>query len=108
MFNLPKWNIEEKTGYVSKTTFWQDFSIAERFGMDAIQDTFNRAFSEWKYDVIYLTELVMVLNHKCWQHFHMKNERKSQLYKELYEKANNFALDNLKGEDFEYFYMVTD
>ena len=35
-------------GYEVKTTFWEDFSIAERFGLSAIQDTFNRAFKEWK------------------------------------------------------------
>lgn len=25
---IPKWNIEEETGYKPFTTFWQDFSIA--------------------------------------------------------------------------------
>lgn len=108
MFKLPKWNIEEVTGYKPQTTFWQDFSIADVFGHDAVQDTFNRAFPEWKHDVIYLTELVMVLNHKCWQHYHLKNEGMSKLYQDLYEKANNYALDNLKGKDFDYFYRITD
>ena len=37
-----------ENGYEVKTTFWEDFSIAERFGLSAIQDTFNRAFKEWK------------------------------------------------------------
>ena len=26
-------------GYEMQTTFWQDFSIADRFGIDAIKDT---------------------------------------------------------------------
>jgi len=38
----------KENGYEVKTTFWEDFSIAERFGLSAIQDTFNRAFKEWK------------------------------------------------------------
>ena len=35
-------------GYELTTTFWQDFSIADCFGVQAIRDTFNRAFEEWK------------------------------------------------------------
>lgn len=43
--SLPVWNIESITGYKPQTTFWQDFSIADRFGATAMQDTFNRADS---------------------------------------------------------------
>lgn len=38
----------KENGNEVKTTFWEDFSIAERFVLSAIQDTFNRAFKEWK------------------------------------------------------------
>ena len=38
----------KENGNEVKTTFWEDFSIAERFGLSAIQDTFDRAFKEWK------------------------------------------------------------
>ena len=38
----------KENGNEVKTTFWEDFSIAERFGLSAIQDTFNRAVKEWK------------------------------------------------------------
>ena len=54
----------QENGYELQTTFWNDFSIADRFGLSAVQDTFNRAFEEWKEDYKYLTELVLVLNHK--------------------------------------------
>ena len=40
-----KWNVEELCGYKPITTFWDDFTIAEAFGIDAIRDTFNRAFA---------------------------------------------------------------
>ena len=30
-------------GYEMQTTFWQDFSIADRFGIDAIKDTHSRS-----------------------------------------------------------------
>lgn len=55
-------------GYQCKTTFWQDFSIADKFGANAVRDTFNRAFEEWKGNAVYLTELVLILNHKIWYH----------------------------------------
>lgn len=77
--SFPKWNVEEELGYKPITTFWQDFSIAEKFGAASVKDTFKRAFAEWKGDYKYLTELVMVLNHKIWQHYDPEKERQSPL-----------------------------
>ena len=94
-------------GYEPKTTFWQDFSIADNFGGAAIQDTFNRAFEEWKSDHIYLTELVLVLNWKIWQ-WYEKDEAIAQLYNKLWEQADAYACDNLQGEELQYFYTTTD
>lgn len=65
---IKDWNIEALTGYKPITTFYTDFSIAEPFGESAIKDTYERAFKIWKSDYKYLTELVMVLNWKCWEH----------------------------------------
>lgn len=48
-----------ENGYTLQTTFWSDFSIADRFGLPAVQDTFNRAFAEWKKNYKYLTELIL-------------------------------------------------
>lgn len=102
------WNIEEMTGYKPKTTFWQDFSIADIFGsISAVKDTFNRAFDEWKDNYIYLTELVMVLNHKIWEHYE-NNEQLAEVYNDLWVKADNYACNNLKGEELSYFYRITD
>ena len=95
-------------GYDFKTTFWQDFSIADRFGTEAVKDTYRRAFSEWKDDVEYVTELVMVLNWKCWEHYEAGRMELSELYSELYYEADGWCLDNLKGEDLQYFLRTTD
>ena len=102
------WNIEALTGYVPKTTFWDDFSIADCFGAKAVEDTFNRAFRDWKSDCVYLTELVMVLNWKLWQWYEHGNEKLSELYKRLWEQADAYACENLTGEDLSYFYSTTD
>jgi hypothetical protein len=101
------WRIEEMTGYKPITTFWDDFSIADAFGISAVRDTFNRAFNEWKGDYKYLTELVMVLNHKIWQYYET-NKPLAEVYNELWEKADGYACENLKGEELSYFYKTTD
>ena len=90
-----------------ETTFWNDFSIADKFGAEAIRDTFNRAFESWKRDYRYLTNLVVTLNTKSWD-YSETNEEYCELYAELYEKANGYALDNLKGKEIDYFFRITD
>lgn len=94
-------------GYEMTTTFWNDFTIADRFGIPAVKDTFERAFENWKHDVVYLTELVIVLNYKIWQYYE-KNERLARVYNDLWEKADAYACENLQGDELRFFYSVTD
>ena len=101
------WNIKEVTGYEPKTTFYMDFSIAERFGTDAIRDTYKRAFKDWKNNIVYLTELVMALNWKIYEHYG-KNEAFAKVYNELWEEADGWCMENLKGKEMDYFLSTTD
>lgn len=94
-------------GYETMTTFWSDFTIADVFGIAAIKDTFKRAFSEWKSNYKYLTELVMVLNWKCWVYYGINNQY-SDLYADLYYQANDYARESLHGAELDYFFRVTD
>lgn len=105
--NLEKWTIEAETGYKPITTFWQDFTIAEKYGKDAVKETYDRAFNEWKDNYKYLTELVLVLNHKLWRHSET-NKDLALVYQDLWEKTDNYALDNLKGEEQSYFLSIID
>lgn len=104
---IKTWNIEQMTGYKPITTFYEDFSIADIFGADAVRDTFNRAFEEWKTDYQYLTEFVMALNWKIWEHYETK-PKLAMVYNELWEQADLYASENLKGEELSYFYRTTD
>lgn len=97
----------ESCGYECITTFGNDFDIADAFGLDAIQDTYNRAFRDWKEDYKYLTELVLILNWKIWQHYGKRDDY-AGLYDKLWSEANSYALDNLTGEEAAYFWNVTD
>lgn len=101
------WNIEAMCGYHPITTFYMDFSIADGFGISAIKDTYKRAMDAWKSDYKYLTELVMVLNWKIWEHYE-SNERLARVYNDLWKKADLYATEHLKGDELTYFYRTTD
>lgn len=105
--NIKNWNIEALTGYKPITTFYQDFSIADCFGIDAIKDTYNRVFNEWKDNYKYLTELVMVLNWKIFEHYENNNEY-AIIYDILWKQADSYAIENLKENEVEYYYEITD
>ena len=116
-------NFISMTGFEPQTTFWDDFSIAERFGFTikddkivpvdvengkrAIQDTYDRAFKEWKSNYKYITEFVMILNWKSWRYANVIDEY-SELYVNLFYKAQQWCYDNLKGEELTYFLQTTD
>ena len=95
-------------GYETMTTFWNDFTIADAFGVDAIKGTFNCASKDWKSNYKYLTELVLVLNWKLWQHYEQNDMALAELYNDLWQQADAYACENLKGEELKYFYEVTD
>lgn len=94
--------------YEFKTTFWQDFTIADKFGIEAIKDTYKRAFNEWKSDYIYLTELVLVLNWKIWEHYENNNHEVARVYNELWEKTQDYGYNHLKGEELTYMIRTLD
>lgn len=97
----------EGCGYELKTTFWDDFTIADGFGIPAVKDTYKRAFEEWKDNYVYLTELVLVLNHKIWQHCESYEEL-ARVYDKLWRDTANYAGLNLEGEELSYYYDVID
>lgn len=104
---IKTWNIEAMTGYKPITTFYEDFSIADAFGIKAIKDTYKRAFNEWKSDYKYLTELIMVLNWKVFEHYEA-NEEYAQLYGKLWRQADEWAYENLKRDELNYYINTTD
>lgn len=96
-------------GYEEKTTFMNDFAIAEQFGVDAVKDTFDRVIKEWGNDIEYMTELCLVVNQLCW-HFYEKDEDLCNLYYKLYQRCIAHVYEEgrfIKGE-LDYFYRVTD
>ena len=99
---------KQNFNYTCITTFWDDFTIADHFGLQAVRDTFDTAINEWKDNYKYITELAIVTNHKAWMHYHDKNKQLSDLYSELYHEVRHFAAENMNENEFKYFYKITD
>lgn len=118
--SIPSWNITELTGYEPKTTFWLDFSIADKFGLQAIKDTYRQVMIEWHNDHTFITELAMVINHKCWEHYHRsrkdlkpfldtdQHRQIGQWYSKTYYELLDWADNNMTEEDLAYFYKTLD
>lgn len=102
---IKNWNIEEMTGYKPMTTFYTDFSIADRFGIKAIKDTYNKCFKDFKNDYKYLTELSLAMNWKSWEH--KDNKEICKLYCDLYYEIDDYCWNNFNEEEKNYYYRVT-
>lgn len=94
-------------GYTMTSTFFEDFKIAEVFGLDAVKDTFNNAFNNWKTNHIYLTELAIVMSNYSIAHYHTNNEL-SKLYTELYHKIDEYCMNNFKNDALVFYIKTTD
>ena len=99
---------ESMCGYTQRTTFWDDFTIAERFGIPAIKDTYKNAFNSWKNDVVFIVELVLVLNWKMWYMEEKRRLSEEMVYCKCWEELCEWCKNHLKGEAYSYYTDVTD
>ena len=103
---IPAMAIE--TGYQMKTTFWGDFTVAERLdGINGVLDTFKRAFENWNDDKEMATEMALVLNWKIWQHAD-NDDKLAKCYNDCWRKIDGYIVDNWKGEMLDYYLATTD
>lgn len=83
--------------YSRKTTFTYDFSIAEWFvkveGLEAIYSTFRNAATEWRDNIEYFAELIIVINMKSWEMHARGHKNWSCLYAELYYAAKDLFFE---------------
>lgn len=99
----------EAHGYERKTTFYSDLTIADIFGVDAVQDTYDRVVKEWMDDIEYITEFCMCVNHKSWEHAEDDVEL-SKLYSNLYYDLKSKVYEHYEGnkEATTYFFNKID
>lgn len=96
--------------YEYKTTLWEDLTDAESQGETVIEDLVSETFREWKDNVEYLTELIMVLNHKCW-YYNGTDDKLSSFYEMLYYDYDELAYDYLSKHNeagLKYYFETLD
>ena len=93
-----------------KTDMWHKFTVAELKGSKGVEEYFKKVFTELKEkkDVENLTELVLVTNWKCWDHYNMFHQKMSQVYEKLYYRAHNWCCSHFKGQDMDYYFNMVD
>lgn len=102
--------LREASGYERKTTFYSDLSIAEVFGQKAIKDTYRRVIKKWMDNIEYITEFVMAVNIKAWEHHDRGNLELSKLYSTLYHDSYAKVAEHFEGneEAISYFFNTID
>lgn len=103
-------NLANVGSYRRKTMFYSDLSIAEWYGVESVKETFNRILHEWISNIEYITEFVMCLNWKCWEHHNKGKTELSLLYHDLYYDAQDKVLDYYKNDNksLQYYYEILD
>ena len=83
--------------YKRKTTYTSDFSIAEWCvfveGMSAIASTLRNALTNWRDNIEFFSEIVLVLNLKSWEYAARRNKEYSVMYQTLYLATKDLYFD---------------
>ena len=103
-------NLGNVGNYRRRTTFYADLSIAEYYGEANVKDTYTRVMKEWLDNIEYVTEFVLCLNWKCWEHHDRDNHGLAVLYHDLYYKAVDEVMEHYKNDQkaLLYYYEITD
>jgi ABC-type Fe3+-hydroxamate transport system substrate-binding protein len=84
--------VTEKQAEIIETLYKDRFEIIHKRGED---------------NYVYLTELVIALNLMIWATYG-KNDALADVYNELWIEADEYACNNLKGDELSFFYRTTD
>ena len=103
-----EWRMAKDINYQPKTNFWDMFTEVEP-KEEKIKQLAETLFKKYENDYKALTELVMVINHKSWEHSN-HNTVLSILYSNLYYKYDQMAMKVLdkNKETIEYYFKTLD
>ena len=99
--------LERQFDFHFESTFWEEFSIADGYGPDGIREHYDLVFSQWKDNIKFLTELVLVLNLKLFIWFKVDDDL-GKMYEDLYVDADAYALSSFEGDDLHYYLHTLD
>ena len=103
--------------YKRITTYTSDFSIAEwcvpAEGMNAIASTLRNALTNWRDNVEWFAEIILVINMKSWEHAARGNNEYGKMYSELFYMVQALYFgwfdeshkDNDKAMEYYYDYV---
>ena len=111
-----KWITPIITGYTPVTVYWYKFTeievdnLIESKAIPKLENLYQglKAQCQDHLPVEYITELAMVLNHKCWAHNDCNQLEISRWYQDKYYELEEWAYKYLKGEDLTYFVKTLD
>ena len=104
---LEKLALEKMLDYKFESTFWEEFSIAEDYGAEGVKEHYDLVFSQWKDNIKFLTELVLVLNIKIFIWYGV-DDIIGKMYDQLWKETDGYAIDTLKGDDLHYYLHTLD
>ena len=104
---LERMSLEKMLNYKFESSFWEEFSIAEDYGLEGIKRHYDTVFEQYKDNLKYLTELVLVLNIKIFIWYGVDDDL-GQTYDQLWKETDGYALETLKGDDLHYYLHTLD
>ena len=104
---LEKLALEKMLDFKFESTFWEEFSIAENYGSEGVREHYKVVFDQWKDNLKYLTELVLVLNIKIFLWYGV-DDTIGLTYDQLWKETDGYALETLKGNDLHYYLSTLD
>ena len=100
--------LERQFDFKFETTFWEEFSIAEEdYGPEGIRKHYDTVFEQYRDNLKFLTELVLVLNWKIYQWYQV-DDTLGMTYDELWKRTDGYAMGTLKGDDLHKYLSVLD
>jgi hypothetical protein len=104
---LERMSLEKMLNYKFESSFWEEFSIAEDYGPEGIHHHYDIVFEQYKDNLKYLTELVLVLNIKIFIWYGV-DDTIGKMYDQLWKETDSYALETLKGDDLHYYLSTLD
>ena len=104
---MEKLALEKMLNYNFESTFYEEFCVAEEYGADGIREHYDLVFNQWKDNLKFLTELVLVLNLKIFLWYGV-DDTIGKTYDQLWKETDGYALDTLKGDDLHYYLHTLD
>lgn len=90
------------------STFASDFAIADAFGADAVEDTYERSMAGFSEDVFMLTEMSLVLNWAIWRYWELHEQELSIMYDKLWKKLDSYMMSHFTGDELQFYIKTTD